>query len=266
MYRLTRAVRFSINPAGVSRERGESGYSGNPPPRAFARTYEMVVDCVGATGDATSYVINIKEIDRAVREAILPVLQRACDERPEAEPVELMPAVVSAASGALPGLVDRVQWKLSPYHGLEMNAKDTTRVVLRQKFDFCAAHRLHNPALSATENVALFGKCNNASGHGHNYQIEPAVAVRLVAGRRAFTLAQLERLVDREIIQRFDHRNLNTDTTEFKEGSGAMPTVEQISRVCFELLDRAIKGESADVALQSVQVWESDRTSSTYPS
>lgn len=132
MYRLTRAVRFSINPRGVSRERGGSGYSGNPPPRALAPSFELIVDCVGEAGASTSYVINIKEIDRAVRESILPVLERACDEHPERSPVELMPDIVRAASTALPGLVDRLRWNLSPYHGIEMNAKDLSRVVLRQ--------------------------------------------------------------------------------------------------------------------------------------
>jgi 6-pyruvoyltetrahydropterin/6-carboxytetrahydropterin synthase len=265
MYRLSRTVRFSINPRAASRERGTSGYSGNPPPRGFAHTYELVVDCVGALGSRTSYVINIKEIDRAVRESVVPLIERTLDAQSLDGPEELMPSVLDAASKALPNLVSRIAWKLSPYHALEMSTSDTTRVVLRQRFDFCAAHRLHNPALTSEENAALFGKCNNASGHGHNYQIEPAVAVRLFPGRRSFTLDQLEAIVDREVIQRFDHRNLNADTAEFKDGLGAMPSVEHISRVCYELIDRAIRAEAPDASLVGVTVWESDRTSSTYP-
>jgi hypothetical protein len=54
-------------------------------------------------------------------------------------------------------------------------------VIIRQKFDFAAAHRLHTPSLSEEENRRIFGKCNNPSGHGHNYQVEPAVEVELDA-------------------------------------------------------------------------------------
>jgi 6-pyruvoyltetrahydropterin/6-carboxytetrahydropterin synthase len=91
--------------------------------------------------------------------------------------------------------------------------------------------------------------------------VEPCV--ELSAGGTAFALSDLEQIADGLIIQRFDHKNLNTDTQEFLDGSGLNPSVENIARVCFDLLQPAVNRPG--VTLRSVTVWESDRTSCTYP-
>jgi 6-pyruvoyltetrahydropterin/6-carboxytetrahydropterin synthase len=147
-----------------------------------------------------------------------------------------------------------------------MLASDPSTVLLRQRFDFSASHRLHTPALSEEANRALYGKCNNPSGHGHNYQFEPCVAVRVGEGALGFSIDDLERLAEREIIRRFDHRNLNVDTREFAPGEGLIPSVENIARVFYGLMAPAVRdAPGGDAELRSVTVWETDRTSSTFP-
>jgi 6-pyruvoyltetrahydropterin/6-carboxytetrahydropterin synthase len=168
---------------------------------------------------------------------------------------------------ALRGTVAAVRWYLSPYYSVEVVKSEPSVVLLRQRFDFAASHRLHVPALSDEENRAAFGKCNNPRGHGHNYQVEPAVAVRLKDGRQPFALPQLERVVEDTIIRRFDHKHLNEDTPEFAY-SGPHPvtsSVENIARVFFDLLAPAVRLASPEAELRSVTVWETDRTCSTYP-
>ncbi|MFN0134140.1 MAG: 6-carboxytetrahydropterin synthase [Phycisphaerales bacterium] len=271
MFRLSRTVRFAINRADAAP--GVNGYAGNPPMLGLGAHYELDVECVGDLGASTGYVINIKEIDRAVRAAALPVLVDAYRNEPTADLCVVLLRAHRALADALALPLGTLRWRLTPYHSLEVLGMNPDAVLLRQKFDFCAAHRLHNPGLSAEENRRLFGKCNHLGGHGHNYQFEPCVQLPLpsAATGAPFALADLERLADETIVQRFDHKNLNTDTAEFRDGSGLNPSVENIARVCFQLLDAAIRRASATsnqqhaATLRCVRVWESDRTSCTYP-
>jgi 6-pyruvoyltetrahydropterin/6-carboxytetrahydropterin synthase len=268
MYQLSRTVRFAINPPETASTPGPNGYAGNPPSRGLSRHYELVVKCAGDLDPRSGYLLNIKEIDRAVRSTALPIIQQACHSRPNLEPGELMPELLAALSVPLKELLSAVLWKVTPYYSVEMSVATTSSVLLRQKFDFCASHRLHVPSLSTEENRALFGKCNHPSGHGHNYQFEPCVQIALDASsRQPFTLRDLESLADATIVQRFDHKNLNTDTVEFKDGpgGGVNPSVENIARICFELLDAAMRRANSKATLKSITAWESDRTSCTYP-
>ena len=216
--------------------------------------YELVVSCRGEIDPVQGYLINIKEIDAAVRGHAVPRIHAALG---AGDAGSTLREVVRGLP--LKGL-DSVRWKLSPYYSLEVKTDAPTTVLLRQKFDFCAAHRLHAPSLSAEENRRLYGKCNYPSGHGHNYQFEPCIEVMEPS---AMPLSELERIADEVVVQRFDHKNLNTDTAEFLDGSGLNPSVENIARVCFELLGPALARPGA--RLVSVTVWESDRTSCTYP-
>jgi 6-pyruvoyltetrahydropterin/6-carboxytetrahydropterin synthase len=270
MLTLTRTVRFAVNPP----ERGESatrvgpnGYAGSPPVRGLGRHYELQVTCAGTPDATTGYLINIKDVDRAVRTHAIPLITRACHERAGVDPACLMGEITAAVSGAIgAGALRSVRWWLSPYYSVAMSAADPSVVLLRQKFDFSASHRLHTPALSDEANRALYGKCNNPSGHGHNYQFEPCVAVKMGKGAPGFGIDELERLAEERVIQRFDHRNLNVDTREFAPGEGLIPSVENIARVFYDLLVPAVREESKGGAeLRSITVWETDRTSSTFP-
>jgi 6-pyruvoyltetrahydropterin/6-carboxytetrahydropterin synthase len=228
--------------------------------------YELIVNCRGRVAEVPGYLINIKEIDRMVRSETVPQIQQSLNGGWVREPGELLPKILGSLAQPLRGLLLSLRWKLTPYYSVEMAAAAPTTVLVRQKFDFCAAHRLNVASLSEAENQRLFGKCNYPGGHGHNYQFEPCIAVTLDGtGKQRFGVRDLEQLADELIVQRFDHKNLNRDTSEFKDGSGLNPSVENIARVCYELLVGAVSSANPAARLQSVTVWESDRTSCTYP-
>jgi len=162
--------------------------------------------------------------------------------------------------------VARVRWRLTPYYSVEMSIDATEIVLLRQQFEFAASHRLHSAGLSDADNRAMFGKCNNPSGHGHNYRIEPCVELCLSGELPALSLGDLERLVNLTLIERYDHKHLNVDTPEFA-CAGFNPSVENIARECFHRLSPAIAAHAAagGARLRHVTVWETDKTSCTYP-
>ena len=108
------------------------------------------------------------------------------------------------------------------------------RTAVFRKANFNSAHRLNNPLFDEKSNDEVFGLCNNPNYHGHNYDL----IVKLVGEvdeqtGYVFDLKILNDLIKDEIIERFDHRNLNLDTVEFKTLN---PTAENIARVIYELL------------------------------
>ena len=263
MIELSRTVRICLDdPPPGGHGDGANGYGGKPAMAGLGRFYEVTVRCAGEPDASTGYLINIKEIDAAVREGASPILASGAHEGHPTE--ETAHECLRAVASRLPGIARTVRLSLTPTYSLEMRVTDPQSVLLRQRFDFAAAHRLHVPTLSDEENRAIFGKCTNPNGHGHNYQVEPCVLVR--AGGRGLSLADLERITDETIIERFDHKHLNLDTEEFADGRGLNPTVENIARVCHELLAPEIeRATGGDASLASITVWETDRTSATYP-
>jgi 6-pyruvoyltetrahydropterin/6-carboxytetrahydropterin synthase len=106
-----------------------------------------------------------------------------------------------------------------------------------------ASHRLHSEALSAEENRAAYGKCNNPHGHGHNYVVEVLVGGEVdEATGMVMNLVDLDRAVQQAILDRFDHANLNLDPVF----QGQVPTTEVFTKVIFELLDKALPAGSLD--------------------
>lgn len=83
------------------------------------------------------------------------------------------------------------------------------RVSLTRRYRFCAAHRLHTDFLTPQQNWAAFGKCNNPNGHGHNYVV--LVTVKSEMGQEACQFERLDRIVEKTIVSRFDHQDLNQD-------------------------------------------------------
>lgn len=108
-------------------------------------------------------------------------------------------------------------------------------VTVRQNFS--AGHRLHNPALSDAENRALYGRCNNPSGHGHNYVVELTLrgSVDPSVGRFVSTEAVRSWLWT-EVLDRLDHRNLNSDVEFMRD---VIPTSENLARVILDELGRS---------------------------
>lgn len=259
---LRRTVRFCINPGEEPGADGTNGYAGRPPMRGLGRYYELDFACAGKPDPRSGYLINIKDIDRAARRGAVPLLARACEEAPGTDPAALLSPMLDAAAGLLPVRLASITLRLTPTLELTMDADDRASVLIRQSFDFAAAHRLHVPELSDEQNRALFGRCNNPSGHGHNYRVRPSIRVPLTDRGAALSIDDIERLTEEHVIGRFDHTHLNEDTDPFGPG-GVNPSVENIARVFYELL--AIPVAEAGATLESVTVWETDRTSCTYP-
>ena len=127
------------------------------------------------------------------------------------------------------------------------------RITVCRKEHFNAAHRLHNPAWSEEQNEQFFGLCNNPNYHGHNYElivkltgpIDPETGY-------VYDLKKLSNIIASEIIQKFDHKNLNLDTEEFKNLN---PTAENIAIVTWNLLRAKLEPQFA----LSVTLYETER-------
>jgi 6-pyruvoyltetrahydropterin/6-carboxytetrahydropterin synthase len=115
-------------------------------------------------------------------------------------------------------------------------------VYLTRRYRFSASHRLHNDALTVEENARLYGKCDNAFGHGHNYVLEVTVAGEVdVATGMVLDLAILDGAVQREVIDRFDLSNLNLDSDRFRT---LVPTTENVCIEIYGLLRDKLNGGS----------------------
>jgi 6-pyruvoyltetrahydropterin/6-carboxytetrahydropterin synthase len=131
--------------------------------------------------------------------------------------------------------LEELRLNLSPFTSMSVRASERPMMRLSQKFEFSATHRLHNPKASEAENLRLFGKCNNPHGHGHNYALEVTVAgpVEPRTGM-VCNLVDLDAAVERHILERFGHENLNL----LPEFSSAVPTTENLCRSIYEILRR----------------------------
>lgn len=261
MVTLRRTVRFAINPSAAD-DRGTNGYGGVPSLIPWGRTFELTVSCRGTPDSSTGYLINIKAIDDAVRRTAVPALAAHIERR--ADPAACVPQLLTLLRNHLPVPVVAVRLHLTPTLVIDTEVTMGSRVVLAQKFEIAAAHRLHSPSLSDAENRAFFGKCNNPAGHGHNYVIEPRVETGTRAARAAITLAELEEITQRVLVEPFDHKHLNLDTPEFSDHNGLNPTVENIAMVFFRLLSTELARLGRDARLREITVWETDRTSATF--
>lgn len=110
----------------------------------------------------------------------------------------------------------------------------SNNVAVYRKEHFNAAHRLHNVNLSDAENAAIFGKCNLPNYHGHNYNLTAKV-VGAIDPKTGYVIDTklLSELIRENVIEKFDHKNLNLDTVEFKDLN---PTAENIALVIFNIL------------------------------
>ncbi|OJU24839.1 MAG: 6-pyruvoyl tetrahydrobiopterin synthase [Sphingobacteriales bacterium 41-5] len=133
------------------------------------------------------------------------------------------------------------------------------KVSVFRKENFNAAHRLYNPAWSDDVNNDVFGKCALPNYHGHNYELQVKVTGEIdEATGYVMDMKVLSELIQQFIIERFDHKNLNLDTEEFKTLN---PTAENIAVVIYNLLRPQIDKK---VELQ-VRLYETPRNFVEYP-
>lgn len=141
----------------------------------------------------------------------------------------------------------------------EMQEFMNRKIAVYRKEHFNAAHRLNNPSWDAEKNAQVFGKCNYGNYHGHNYNVivkvtgEPDPQTGFV-----IDLKVLSDIIREQVLDRFDHKNLNLDTQEFKDMN---PTAENIVWVIFNLLRPHID----PVFDLQVRLYETERNFVEYP-
>jgi 6-pyruvoyltetrahydropterin/6-carboxytetrahydropterin synthase len=133
------------------------------------------------------------------------------------------------------------------------------KVAVYRKEHFNAAHRLNNPLWDEATNRQVFGKCNNPHFHGHNYELvikvtgEPDPQTGYVMDMKL-----LSEIAQENVLERFDHKNLNDDTAEFKDLN---PTAENIAIVIYNILR-----EKIDMKFDlQIRLYETERNFVDYP-
>lgn len=268
MLQLSRTIRFCVS-GGLSSKANpprHNAYSSWPAMRGLGRYYQLQVTCHGLTDPVTGYFINIKDIDRAVHDHAVPRFEQALSGSTASEIVplgQLLQDVTTLLQPALRQSVQYVRLHLTPMYSLQIRNHDMKHLVMRQQYEFSAAHRLHVAKLSNEDNHQLFGKCNNPAGHGHNYRVEVAVRVAVDDTGHVPMVEHLDAIVAEAVIAKLDHKYLNVDVSQFKQLN---PSVENITQVIYEMLEPALTAldDGVGVKLESVSVWETEKTVCTY--
>lgn len=131
-------------------------------------------------------------------------------------------------------------------------------IYITKKLDFSAAHRVYNPNFTDEENANCFGRCNNPNGHGHNYELEVTIKgeVNPETGY-LMDLKELKSIINREIIDKVDHKFLNYDV-DFLQG--IIPSSENLCIAFWNILKKAI----TQAELHEIKLYESKTSSVTY--
>ena len=134
-------------------------------------------------------------------------------------------------------------------------------VYVSRTLKISSAHRLHNPNLSAEENIALYGKCNNLNGHGHNYTVVVTLRgpVDPVTGM-VINLVDLKAVMEEGIARPMDHKNLDLDVEYFRDGR-VVSTVENVCVFVWENMKRLLPQPEY---LFEVRVDETDNNTAFY--
>ncbi|MDX1933187.1 MAG: 6-carboxytetrahydropterin synthase [Capsulimonadales bacterium] len=227
--------------------------------------YAVEVTVVGTVDERTGMVVNITDVDRVLKQQVTgPLADRHltyevphfADTPPTLENIaRYVSERFTTQFQDERARLARVVVEESPTLWATLDQeKHLEMIALTRAFDFAAAHRLHAPALSEEENVRVFGKCNNPRGHGHNYGVEVTVlgTPDPVTGM-IVDLAALDETLEREVMQRFDHKHLNDDTPDF---ATVNPTSENLTIAIWKHLEGRIP---APARLYRVVVRETER-------
>jgi len=263
MQTLGRLIRFSINPFLEEDSIGFNSYCSKPAGEGLAIFFELGVELAGAVEHSTGFVVNVRDIDKCVRQNAVPVfaerIRKAYRQGKHISETELA-ELLAETGGVLGGKfgqarLSRLFLKLNPFRKIAIDCEDDKMIYFSEKFEFTAMHKLWNDNFSEEKNFEVFGKCANPTGHGHNYIVE--VTVRSAVGQREVCIGDFEKVVDAELIKLVDHKNLNADLSHF---SKVNPTVENIAAFAWEKL----AGEFGAGQLHCITVWETDRTYCSY--
>ncbi|MBS1707528.1 MAG: 6-carboxytetrahydropterin synthase [Armatimonadetes bacterium] len=223
-------------------------------PYNHGHNYVLWVKAQGQVDPVTGMVVNIKRIDDVLQERVVRVLdQRSLNDEVEAfrhtaPSLENLLAYLRSILTELPDRAKLVGLRLDETESLraEWNAPGNMLTITRT-YEFAAAHRLHTDALSDAENLDLYGKCHNPAGHGHNYVLEVSVSGSAdpVSGMLC-RLEDLDEAVQTEVLDRYDHRNLDM---EIEELHGRPTTSENVAAAIFDRLKDKVPAKLSKVVL-----------------
>jgi 6-pyruvoyltetrahydropterin/6-carboxytetrahydropterin synthase len=131
------------------------------------------------------------------------------------------------------------------------------KAYLTRRYWIAASHRLHSDEMSAEENWETYGKCNNPYGHGHNYGVEITVSGQVDPKTGMICdLGELDGFVNANVVERFDHQNLNT----LKEFEQLVPTSENLCEAIYDIVKQGFKAAH----LEKVKLQETSQNSFEY--
>lgn len=262
--RLTRKVTFSSGHRfwrnDLDEEANKRLFGRWASPYNHGHNYVLEVTAKGRVDEETGMVVNIKDIDDVLRGRIVSRFAQKSinDEVPGFETTtpcieNLLPYLRGLASD-LPGgaVLSHLRIYETPAFYGEWD-KETEKVTLTRSYEFAASHRLHQDAISPEENVRLYGKCNNPTGHGHNYVLEVTVGGE-PDPHTGFIIdfEALDAAVEERVLLRYDHKHLNTDVPELV---GKVTTSEVVATEIFKALDGRVPG-----VLERIVLKETDRS------
>lgn len=220
-------------------------------------SYQLEVMVCGELNQRSGIVVNINEIDKEVNDLVRNELDGKFLNYEHPYFKKNIPTTENIVKYIWDALYDKFTdctlYKLRLHESAFLySEKEVGKMVsLTRKYHFSTAHRLHSNKLNDSENKRIFGKCNNPYGHGHNYYLEVTVKDEPDAITGMVTnLKKLDMIVDKIILQKFDHKHLNLDTAEFKELN---PTSENLTIVIWDLLENHIEN------LHKIGLWETEK-------
>lgn len=254
---LMREVRFSLARRHDAESSVRNSWAGWPATEMLVPYVTLRAVVSGEIDPVTGYVCSTKEIDDVLRRRAVGFMCADADDGGDlVSPAGAMGPLWEIVASSVPSSVrlERLALRVTPHLSFTIERGSSKMVSVSYDFEFSAAHRLHCDRLSDAENERLFGRCANPKGHGHNYVVR--VTVRGTPDAQTGTIITLDdfaRIVNERIIDRFDHKHLNEDCTEFAELN---PSVENIARVIFEKLN----GAFMPAELARVRVYETPKT------
>lgn len=245
----------------ISPEQNRALFGKFASPYNHGHNYTLHVAVEGAVNPQTGMVVNIKDIDQMLQDRVVAKfdMKSLNDEVAGFDSVsptlENLLAYLRRELATLEPGVRLVSLKLEELPTLsgEWNVNNPNEVAITRTYEFAAAHRLHMPELSDGANQELFGKCNNPSGHGHNYVLEVTVSgVPDPKSGMIVNILDIDSAVNREVVERYDHKHLNLDVPEFQDKN---PTSEVIALEVFRRLEGKVGGK-----LKRVRLFETARS------
>lgn len=275
--RLSREIRFALVPPDKIPS-GKPGNSWAGWPATNLVVPQLVLRCVieGDVDPKTGYLCNIKVIDELLRSIVMSnlvqpqlpcsaesVLRIVCNELNSrwTHASDVIAVTLAISPYVSYTVFSESQSKESQVDSSKELVNDqpilSNKVHLTEQFEFSAAHRLHSNELSDKENQALFGKCNNPEGHGHNYVVEVTVSNEVEKQGQVIATHEFESTVKQLIIDRLDHKHLNRDIDYFAEVN---PSVENIVVAIFDWLD----DQFGKAKLEKIRLYETPKTWAEY--